>query len=89
MNLSVQNHIMNNTHYNLIQRTAFKGKYLTAKAFAKEPEVLEKIKTLPQNVFKEQAKFTKFCNSIDITPRITGAINKRLAEVWQTRMVFR
>ena len=85
MNLSVQNYIMNNTHCNLIQKTAFKGKYLTSKAFAKEPEVLEKIKTLPKNVFIEQAEFLKFCKSIDITPKISGAITKRLAEVRQAK----
>lgn len=86
MNLSIQNHIMNkNTNYTLIQGTTFKAKTLTRKAFAAEPEVIEKIKTLPNDVFIDLAKFLKFCKSIDITPRITGAINRRLAEVRQAK----
>lgn len=84
MNLSVQNHIINSTRYASIQKTSFKGKFITQKAFDAEPEVIERIKTLPKNVFLECSEFVKFCKSIDITPRISTALTKRLAEVWQT-----
>lgn len=84
MKLSVQSHIMkNNANYTLIQKTNFKGGKLTSKAFAAEAEILENIKTLPKNVFLEQEEFLKFCKTIDITPKISSAIKKRLAEVRQ------
>ncbi|MEE3349811.1 MAG: hypothetical protein VZR09_07205 [Candidatus Gastranaerophilaceae bacterium] len=86
MNLSVQNHIMNNTNYTSIQKTSFKGKFLTPKAFAAEAEVIERINTLPKNVFLECSKFTKFCKSIDITPKINRALKNRLVEVRQTKV---
>jgi len=83
MNLSVQKYIMNNTRYTPIQNTTFKGKFLTQKAFAAESEIVEKIKTLPNKVFLEYSEFTKFCKSIDITPKINRAIKNRLLEVRQ------
>ena len=86
MNLSVQNHIMNNTGYNSIQKTSFTGKFLTPKAFAAEAEVIERINTLPKNVFLECSEFVKFCKSIDITPKINRAIKNRLTEVRQTNL---
>ena len=51
-----------------------------------EREVVEKIKTMPDNIFKEQAEFLKFCKSIDITPKISSVIRNRLAEVWQAKV---
>lgn len=83
MKLSVQNHTMNNTNYALIHKTAFSGKTLTPKAFAAETEIIEKIKSLPRNVFEEKTEFLKFYKSIDVTPKISRAMTKRLAEVRQ------
>lgn len=88
MNLSIQNHHMmnKNTTYRFIQKTAFKGKYLTSDAFSREFEIIEKIKSLPNNVFEEKSEFVKFCKSISITPNIYGAIKKRLSEVRQVKL---
>lgn len=84
MNLSIKHNIMNrNTNYILIQKTPFKGKIITPEAFAAEPEIIRKIKTLPEKIFLESAEFLKFCKSINITPKISRAIKKRLAEVRQ------
>ena len=84
MNLSIHSHIKSNTNYALMQKTTFKGKLLKPSAFAAEPEVIARIKKLPNNVFMDSIAFTKFCKSIDITPKISRAITKRLAEVRQT-----
>ena len=86
MNLSIQN-INKNTNYTMIrtQKITFRGYYLKPEAFAAEHEIVEKIKTMPDNIFKEQAEFLKFCKSIDITPKICSAIKKRLTEVWQAK----
>lgn len=83
MNLSIHSHIKSNTNYALMQKTTFKGKPLKPSAFAAEPEIVEKIKTLPNNVFMDSVAYLKFCKSIDITPKISQAIKKRLTEVWQ------
>ena len=84
MNLSIHSHIKSNTNYALMQKTTFKGKLLKPSAFTAEPEIIERIKTLPQNVFLDSVTFLKFCKSIDITPKISQAIKRRLTEVWQT-----
>ena len=90
MNLSVQNNIMNkNTNYTLLQKRSFKGKYLTPEAFAVESEIINKIKTLPNNIFLDYSEFLKFCKSIDITPKISRAITKRLAEVRHVNKNFK
>ena len=85
MNLSIQSHMMSNNNRVLTQRTTFKEKFLTPSAFAAEPEVIARIKKLPNNVFMDSIAFTKFCKSIDITPKISQAITKRLSEVWQAK----
>ena len=84
MNLSIHNHILSNTNYALIKKITFKEKILSQNAFTAEPEIVERIKTLPQNVFMDSVTFLKFCKSVDITPKISRAIKNRLAEVWQT-----
>ena len=84
MNLSVQNYVINkNTNYTVVQlpKTGFKGKFLTSKAFAAERKMIEKIKTMPNNIFEEWAEFLKFCKNIDIIPKISGVKNKRLTSV--------
>lgn len=87
MNLSIQSYAINNNSSSiLMQKNSFKGKYLTPEAFAAEEEIIKKINKLPQNVFLECAKFVRFCHSIDITPRITGALRRRLVEVRQTNV---
>ena len=84
MNLSIQSHIVNkNVNYISMQKNSFKGKFLTPEAFAAEEEVIKRINALPKNIFLECAEFVKFCKSIDITPRISGALKKRLAEARQ------
>ena len=90
MNLSVQN-ISKNTNYTMIRtsKITFKGYHLKPEAFTAEREIVEKIRTMPDNTFKEQAEFLKFCKSIDITPKISIAITKKLAEVWQTKASFK
>ncbi len=87
MYLSIQSNMVNkNTNYTLKSKVSFKGKFLTPEAFAAENKIIEKIKTLPNNIFLDSAEFTKFCKSIDITPKINGAITKKLIEVRQTKM---
>lgn len=84
MNLSVQNYVINkNTNYTVVHlpKTGFKGKFLTSKAFASERKVIEKIKTMPNNIFEKWAELLKFCKNIDIIPKISGVKNKRLATV--------
>ncbi len=66
-------------------KMTFKGYHLKPEAFSAEREIVEKIRTMPDNIFKEQAEFLKFCKSINITPKISSAIKHRLAEVWQTK----
>ena len=84
MNLSIQRCRVMNTNPNILtQKPSFKGRFLTPEAFAAEEEIIKKINTLPQNIFLECAEFVKFCKSIDITPKISGAIRKRLVEVRQ------
>jgi len=77
MNLSIQN-ITKNTNYAMIRtsKVTFKGYYLTPDAFRAEGAIIEKIKTMPDSVFKEKNEFLKFCKSIDITPKISHAITK-------------
>ena len=84
MNISIQN-INKNTNYNMIRtpKMNFRGYHLKPDAFMAEREIAEKIRTMPDNIFKENAEFLKFCKSIDITPKISRAITKKLAEVWQ------
>ena len=86
MNLSIQNTI-NNTNYSMIRtpKMTFKCYHLKPEAFIAEGKIVEKIKAMPDNIFKEQAEFLKFCKSIDITPKISRAIKNRLAEVWQAK----
>ena len=86
MNLSIQD-INKNNNYTIIKmpKMAFKGNYLKPEAFAAENEIIEKIRTMPDNIFKEQVEFLKFCKSIDITPKISRVITKRLAEVRQVK----
>ena len=84
MILSIQ-HMNKNTNYTKIRtpKTTFRGYYLKPEAFMAEREVVEKIITMPDYIFKEQTEFLKFCKSIDNTPKISRAIKNRLAEVWQ------
>ena len=86
MNLSIQN-INKISNYAIVRKpkTTFKGYYLKPEAFTAESEIVEKIKTMPDNIFKEKTEFLKFCKSIDITPKISRAITKKLAEVRQTQ----
>ena len=86
MNLSIQ-HINKNTNYKMIRtpKMTFRGYHLKPEAFMAEREIVEKIKTMPDNIFKEQAEFLKFCKSIDITPKISSVIKNRLVEVWQVK----
>ena len=87
MNLLIQNQVINrNANCILIQKNSFKGKFLTKKAFAAEDEIVKKINTLPQNIFLECVEFLKFCKSIDITPKISRALKKRLIEARQTNV---
>ena len=84
MNLSIQ-HINKNTNYTIIRasKMTFREYHLKPEAFMAEREIVEKIRTMPDNIFKEQDEFLKFCKSINITPKISRAITKKLAEVWQ------
>lgn len=84
MNLSIQNNKISNNRSQM-QRITFKARMLTPSAFAKEPEIVERIKILPQNVFMDSAAFLKFCKSIDVTPKISREIKKRLVEIWQAK----
>ena len=89
MHLTIQN-INKNTNYAIIKApmVPFKGYYLTPDAFRAEGAIIEKIKTMPDSVFKEKNEFLKFCKSIDITPKISVALKKRLAEVRQVEREF-
>ena len=69
-------------------KVTFKGYYLTPDAFRAEGAIIEKIKTMPYSVFKEKNEFLKFCKSIDITPKISHAITKKLVEVRQVKKGF-
>ena len=86
MNLSIQN-INQNTNYTMIRtpKMTFKGYYLKPDAFKAESEIIGKIRTMPDNIFKEKDEFLKFCKSIDITPKISRIIKKRLVEVRQKK----
>ena len=86
MSLSIQN-TNKVTNYTMIRtpKKTFKGRHLKSDAFAAEHEIVEKIKAMSDNIFKEQAEFLKFCKSIDITPKISRAIKNRLTEVWQVK----
>ena len=89
MNLFIQN-INKNTNYAMMRtpKMTFNGYHLKPDAFTAEHEIVEKIRTMPDNIFKERAEFLKFCKSIDITPKISRVITKRLVEVRQTKEKF-
>ena len=89
MHLIIQN-INKNTNYAMIRapKMTFKGYHLKPEAFRAEGVIIEKIRTMPDNVFKEKNEFLKFCKSIDITPKISHAITKKLVEVRQVKKGF-
>lgn len=79
MRIHMQSYMANNNNNyarKKMSKTTFKGRILTADAFAAEQGIIEKIKTMPSNIFKEQTEFKKFCKNISITPRISVAITK-------------
>ena len=89
MSLSIQT-INKNTNYAMIRtpKITFKGYHLKPDAFRAEGEIVEKIKTMPDSIKKKKDEFLKFCKSIDITPKISRAITKKLAEVRQVKRGF-